>query len=154
MIIKKAVIEDQDQIVDLINKSDLGSVYFNNDKSKIEKIISKEIDLQNVVIGVNGNSEFIAVLNYNLKGAFDMHPYIHILAISNEHRGKSYGSQMMHYFESFIVPEYKKIFLLVGNWNSKAETFYTKLGYRRLCEIEGFYSENVTEVLMVKERFY
>ena len=41
MIIKNAVKADQEQIVDFINKSDLGSVYFNNDKAKIEKIISK-----------------------------------------------------------------------------------------------------------------
>ena len=35
MIIKNAVIADQEQNVDMINKTELGSVYFNNDKSKM-----------------------------------------------------------------------------------------------------------------------
>jgi N-acetylglutamate synthase-like GNAT family acetyltransferase len=152
MIIRKAQLEDLNSIVSIINDSDIGSVYFKNEKEKIEMLMVDEVNQQNIFIGENSDLECIAVLNYRLNGAFCIHPYIHILAVSDENRGQGYGRQLMSYFENIIAPDYKKIFLLVGKWNKGAEKLYTNLGYNRLCEIEGFYSENVTEILMMKEK--
>lgn len=123
MNVRNAHMGDLDSITKIVDESDLGSVYFNNDKEKIRKIISEEI-----------------------------HTYIHILAVSSEHRGKGYGKLLMHYFENAVVPDYKKIFLLVGVWNKRAAKLYQDFGYTKLCEIPGFYTENVTEILLVKER--
>lgn len=152
MTIRKANIKDIVSMVSIIDDSDLGSIYFKNDKEKIEKMIRSEMDQDNIVIGEDCNMACVAVLIYKLDGAFGIHPYIHIIAVDSASRGKGYGKQLLNYFEDEIVPNYRKIMLLVGNWNSRAEKLYEKLGFVRLCEIDGFYSENVTEVLMVKER--
>lgn len=152
MNIRKANTKDIVSMVSIIDDSDLGSIYFKNDKEKIEKMIRSEMDQEIIVIGEDCNMACVAVLIYKLDGAFGIHPYIHIIAVDSASRGKGYGMQLLNYFEEEIVPNYRKIMLLVGNWNSRAEKLYEKLGFVRLCEIDGFYSENVTEVLMVKER--
>jgi len=152
MKIRKAIIKDLESMVTIIDDSDLGSIYFKHDKEKIEKMIRSEMDQDNIVIGEDRNMKCVAVLIYKLEGAFGIHPYIHIIAVDSASRGKGYGKQLLNYFEEIIVPNYRKILLLVGKWNSRAEKLYEKIGFVRLCELDGFYTENVTEILMIKER--
>ena len=152
MKIRKAIIEDIDSMVSIIANSDLGSIYFKHDKEKIEKMIRSEMNQENIVIGEDHNKECVAVLIYKLEGAFGIHPYIHIIAVDTASRGKGYGKQLLNYFEEEIVPNYRKILLLVGKWNSRAEKLYENIGFVRLCELDGFYTENVTEILMLKGR--
>ncbi|GAB6109063.1 GNAT family N-acetyltransferase [Fusibacter bizertensis] len=152
MNIRKAINNDIDSIVSIIDDSDLGSIYFKKDKEKIENMIKSEMDQENIVIGENHNMECVAVLIYSLDGAFGIHPCIHILAVDSASRGRGYGKQLLNYFEEEIVPNYRKILLLVGKWNSRAEKLYENIGFVRLCELDGFYTENVTEILMLKGR--
>jgi ribosomal protein S18 acetylase RimI-like enzyme len=152
MNIRKPIIQDVEAIVSIIDGSDLGTIYFKHDKEKIERMVRSEIEHECIVIGEDVNKRCVAVLSYKLEGAFGFHPYIHIITVATDERGKGYGKQLLSYFEEVIVPEYKKILLLVGTWNSRAVKLYEKVGYKRLCEIDGFYTENVTEILMIKER--
>jgi len=152
MNIRKAIIKDIDSMVSIIDDSELGSIYFKHDRVKIENMIRSELDHENVVIGEDHNKKCVAVLIYKLYGSFGIHPYIHIIVVDSASRGKGYGKQLMNYLEEEIVPNYRKIMLIVGKWNSRAEKLYEQLGYTRLCELDGFYSEGVTEILMVKER--
>lgn len=152
MHIRKAVVEDIESLVTVIKDSDLGNVYFKNDEDKIKRMIQSEIEHDNIVVGLNRASECIAVLTYKLDGAFGFHPYIHIIAVARESRGNGFGTQLLKYFEDEIVPNYKKIFLLVGKWNFRAEKLYEKIGFEKRCELEDFYSEGITESLMIKER--
>lgn len=152
MKIRKAMNKDIDSMVGIIDDSDLGSIYFKHDKEKIERMVRSELGQDNIVIGEDQNHKCVAVLIYKEEGAFGIHPYIHIIAVDSASRGKGYGKQLLSYLEEVIVPNYRKILLLVGKWNSRAEKLYEQIGFVKLCELDGFYSENITEILMVKER--
>jgi len=152
MDIRKATINDIEEMIDIIDDSDLGSLYFKHDKDKIERMIRSELAQESIVIAEDQDMKCVAVLIYKLDGAFGIHPYIHILTVKTASRGKGYGKLLMKYFEDEVVPNYRKIMLLVGTWNTRAKKLYESLGYLSLCEIEGFYTEGMTEVLMVKER--
>lgn len=41
-------------------------------------------------------------------------------------------------------------FLMVAYFNIKAQKFYNKQGYTKLCEIANIYKDGVTEYLMMK----
>jgi len=151
MHIRKASENDIDAMVAIIDDSDLGSLYFKHDKGKIERMIRTELAQESIIIAEDQNKKCVVVLIYKLEGAFGIHPYIHILAVATDSRGKGYGKRLMKYLEEEIVPDYRKIMLLVGTWNTRAKQLYERLGYVSLCEIKGFYTEGMTEVLMVKE---
>ena len=152
MTIRKPKLQDVEAIVAVIDDSDLGTIYFKHDKQKIERMVRSEIEHDCIVIGEDHNQACVAVLSYKLEGAFGFHPYIHIITVATDSRGKGYGKQLLKYFEEVIVLDYRKILLLVGKWNSRAIKLYEKIGYKKFCEIDEFYTENVTEILMIKER--
>ena len=146
-----AEMTDFEVLVDMIYESNLGKIYFKHDLDKIKRLMIHEINEDNVILLENDDSKCIGLLNYKLNGAFGIHPYIHILVVSQDHRGQGYGRKLMAHFEKLVSEDYRKIFLLVGKWNSRAEKLYKELGYNTLCEIEGFYAENITELLMEKD---
>jgi ribosomal protein S18 acetylase RimI-like enzyme len=150
MNIRKAQMDDMDSLVSIIYHSDLGKVYFKYEVDRIQRLMIHEINEDNVILLENDDSECVGLLNYKLNGAFGIHPYIHILVVSQAYRGQGYGRKLIAYFERVVSEDCKKIFLLVGKWNSRAEKLYKDLGYKKLCEIEGFYAENITELLMEK----
>ena len=151
MNIREAQIDDLESLVAMIYQSDLGKVYFKYEVDKIKRLMTHEINQNNVIVMENEKAECVGLLNYKLNGAFGMHPYIHILVVSQVHRGQGHGRKLMAYFEKLVLEDCRKIFLLVGKWNSRAEKLYKELGYNTLCEIEGFYAENITEILMEKD---
>lgn len=152
MKIKVATIEDTDQVVKIINDSELGHVYFNKDEARIHRLVAYEISKEQVLVVVDDEANCIAALNYDLRGAFHMHPYIHILVVCKQHKSKGIGKTLMRYFEQEIIEDASKIFLLAGKWNTHAIKFYESLGYSQLCEIDGFYTKNVKEILMLKDK--
>ena len=103
-----------------------------------------------VMISSNGNCIGFIMVTDN--GAFDMYPYLHLIIVHEDYRGKGYGSILMEYYENEFYPQSRKLFLLVGKFNSEAEKLYSRLGYVKCGEIEGFYKPNETEIIMVKSR--
>lgn len=146
-----AEMTDFEVLVDMIYESNLGKIYFKHDLDKIKRLMIHEINEDNVIVMENEKAECMGLLNYKLNGTFGIHPYIHILVVSQDHRGQGYGRKLMAYFEKLVSDDCRKVFLLVGKWNSRAEKLYSNLGYKKLCEIEGFYAENITELLMEKD---
>lgn len=84
MNIRKPNIQDVESIVSIIDDSDLGIIYFKQDKEKIERMIRCEIEHECIVIGEDANKRCVAVLSYKLDGAFGFHPYIHIITVATD----------------------------------------------------------------------
>lgn len=73
-------------------------------------------------------------------GTFDMYPYLHLIIVHRDYRGKGYGSTLMEYYEDVFYPQSRKLFLLVGGFNMEAIKLYERLGYIKCGEIDGFYN--------------
>lgn len=69
------------------------------------------------------------------------------IAVLKEHRGKSYGTQMIDYMEKIIVSKgYKKSIL---NAQTHATNFYEKLGYKIVSD--EFMDAGISHVTMEKK---
>ncbi|EKE27081.1 MAG: GCN5-related N-acetyltransferase [uncultured bacterium (gcode 4)] len=150
MTIRGAVHDDFNEIVEIVNSSELGNKYFNNNLHKLKKIIEKDIRESKLIIATIDSGKCIGVMSFDLEGAFGKYPYIHFMVIKDDYQRQKIGCQMMTFFEKIIAGFYNKIFLMVGDWNKMAFEFYTHLNYQPLCEIDGFYNEQFKEILMVK----
>lgn len=129
-------------------QSTLGDEYFENEGSTREAIEE----------GLAHDSLYVAIIQgqcagfmfYITNGAFHSFPYLHLIAVKKEYRGKGIGKQLVKYFEE--VSEGDKFFLVVADFNPKAKQFYKSIGYRQVGVIPGLYRDGITEYVMMKEK--
>lgn len=132
-------------------RSELGRVYF-RDEEKALRAVSEFVETGKLLAAFDDNDSFLGFIGYIQNGAFHSFPYLHIIAIKEEHRGKGVGRVMMERFEAMIFSESSKVFLVVADFNPRAKTFYEKLGYQEVGAIPDLYKEGVTEYLMMKKK--
>ena len=73
--------------------------------------------------------KIVGVLRYSL--FWQSIPFLDLLYIDEDYRGKGYGRQMMAYWESVMrIMKYKYVMLSTQE-DETAKFFYEKLGYRR-----------------------
>jgi ribosomal protein S18 acetylase RimI-like enzyme len=128
--------------------SELGKAYFKDledTKNIFEKIVKKE----KLLIALD-KDEFIGFVCYSENGMFNGFPYIHFFVIAENIRSKGYGTKMLDIYEDIIRKDFSRVFLLVGDFNSKAKTFYEKKDYLHVGDIPKLYRETIIEQLMMK----
>lgn len=130
-------------------RSDLGKVYFSNEDKAI-RAIDEFVQTGKLLVALNEEDTVLGFIGYIQNGAFHSFPYLHIIAIREEYRGKGVGGKMMKCFEDMMFNQSSKVFLVVADFNPKAKLFYEKLGYQEVGSIPDLYKEGVTEFLMMK----
>ena len=73
-----------------------------------------------------------------MEGIFHSFPYLHMIAVRDDLRGRGIGTELMDFFET------------VADFNPTAEAMYEHRGYVGLCELPGLFRRRVTEKLMMK----
>lgn len=141
-----------DQCIEITRNSEIGKRYFNDGSKKLYNIFERGIKKSELKIMIDSEHNCIGFLMVTHNGAFDMYPYLHLIVVNEDYRGKRYGSTLMKYYEDEFYPNARKLFLLVGEFNVEAIKLYKKLGYIICGEIEGFYKSDETEIIMVKSR--
>ncbi|MBN2874357.1 MAG: GNAT family N-acetyltransferase [Spirochaetales bacterium] len=84
-------------------------------------------------------------------GAFSSAPYLRLIATTDAARGSGAGSALLAEFEARTRSVGRDWCLLVSDFNSAAQAFYERHGYRRAGALPGFARAGITEVLMVKK---
>lgn len=128
--------------------SDLGKKYFKDledTKNIFERIVIKE----KLLIALD-NEKFIGFISYSENGMFNLFPYVHLFIIAENIRNKGYGTKVLDIFEDTIRKKFSKIFLLVGDFNSRAKMFYENRDYVNIGSIPKLYRESITEQLLMK----
>ncbi|MCQ4923658.1 GNAT family N-acetyltransferase [Tissierella carlieri] len=141
-----------DECIEMTRNSEIGKRYFNDGSKKLYNIMERGIKRDELKVMISSNGNCIGFIMVTDNGAFDMYPYLHLIIVHEDYRGKGYGSILMEYYENEFYPQSRKLFLLVGKFNNKAEKLYSRLGYIKCGEIEGFYKPSETEIIMVKSR--
>lgn len=70
---------------------------------------------------------FIGWLRYNL--FWDNIPFMNMLYLLEEYRGKGYGSQLVSFWENEMLKSKYKMVLTSTQSNEQAQFFYRKIGY-------------------------
>jgi ribosomal-protein-alanine N-acetyltransferase len=100
---------------------------------------------------------FIAHQNNKASGVIIIHPrgvagspYIKSIAVSVESRSLGIGASLINYAEDSFRNSSRYIFLCVSSFNTKARSFYKKLGYTEVGELKDYLIDGASEILMSK----
>ena len=92
--------------------------------SKIE--LKNSINTKKVLVMFH-NDSFVGWLRFNL--FWDNTPFMNMLCLSEEHRGKGYGTQLVDFWEQEMLKREYKIVLTSTLSSEQAQFFYRKNGY-------------------------
>jgi ribosomal protein S18 acetylase RimI-like enzyme len=95
------------------------------------------------------NNEACGVLIIDPRGVAGS-PYIKSIAVTEESRNLGIGASLINYAEESFKNRSRYIFLCVSSFNTKARSFYKKLGYTIVGEIEDYIIDGASEFLMSK----
>jgi ribosomal protein S18 acetylase RimI-like enzyme len=91
---------------------------------------------------------FIGIIEKGMMGEF---PYIRLLAVHEDSRGKGIGTALIEETER-RYSESRLIFMLVSDFNTRAAGLYTRLGYKKIGIIPDFKKNGIAEHLLLKHR--
>ena len=133
---------------DALCRSTLGEKYFSSPGSA-ENAILEGIYQGNLYVALIGE-ECIGFTYIIPRGAFHSFPYLHIIAIREEYRGKGIGKALLDYSECIASEMADRFFLVVADFNPDAKRFYERNGYQQVGEIPNLYRPGITEYMMAK----
>jgi ribosomal protein S18 acetylase RimI-like enzyme len=87
-----------------------------------------------------------------IDGPFYSEPYLSGIAVRESCRSKGIGSRLLAFFEETAFSVSDRVFLLVGDYNVRAQEFYRSKGYFEVRRIPDFSKAGIAELIMVKRR--
>ncbi|MBP8083127.1 MAG: GNAT family N-acetyltransferase [Spirochaetes bacterium] len=140
--------EDLNSFIESFRDSELAHFYFTSDE--MIKASFYEFLAEKTVLKLEMDGTALGFICYISHGAFHSYPYIHLLTVLPECRGKGFGKQALDLFEENYAAERGKIFLVVADFNPDAKSFYERNGYCQVGIIPGLYRSGINESLMMK----
>ena len=132
-----------------VKNSELWETYFKSNataENDIEEMISKK----QVYVALNQKKECIGFMGVIHNGCFRKFTYLSLIAVDNSYRNKGIGKQLLTKFEETGFKQADKVFLLVSDFNKKAQLLYKKLGYKKVGKIPDLFKKDISEYVMVK----
>lgn len=86
------------------------------------------------------------------RGLFGLSGYVKSLAVAAEAQGMGAGAALLSAAEERAFSLGPNIFLLVSDFNQKAQAFYQRLGYQQVGALSGYILPDVAELLYRKSR--
>ena len=77
-------------------------------------------------------------------------PYIKSIAVTENFRDKGIGAALIDFAETSFKSGSRYIFLCVSSFNTRARSFYKKLGYAEIGELKDYVINGASEILMSK----
>lgn len=146
MTIRLAETSETEDIVRIINETDLSEIYFK--EKDLHKIIYNAISKHEVHILLA--DEILGFIWTKEDGSFDKYPFLHMIAVKSNQRSKGYGKYLLNFFEHDLYADSERFFLMVGNFNTRAKKLYETIGYQNVGVLPKFYCDRVDEFLMMK----
>jgi ribosomal protein S18 acetylase RimI-like enzyme len=77
-------------------------------------------------------------------------PYIKSIAVDKEYRSSGVGSALIRFAENQYQSKSRYLFLCVSSFNTRARSFYERLGYTFIGELKDYVIDGASEFLMSK----
>lgn len=146
----KAGIRYLDDCEEALINSELGKRYFSKEgwgREHLEEGFAKK----EIYVAIE-DDKCLGFVWLKEKGVFDAFPYVYIISVKEESRGKGIGKLLLNFVEEVYFEKYSKLFLVVGDFNPQAKRLYESLGYSSIGDIKDLYREGITETLMMKAK--
>lgn len=150
IVIQKGTLQYLNDCEEILLNSQLGRKYFTGEDTG-KKAILEGIEQENLYVALIENV-CAGFFYYIPKGCFHSFPYLHLIAVKEEYRGRGIGRKLIDFLEEVVCADSGKIFLVVADFNPEAKHFYEKNGYRQVGELPDLYKKGITEYLMMKEK--
>ena len=89
--------------------SELGRVYFPSEEKALASL-ADGVAREEVFVAVDEAGECLGFIWFILGGAFHGYPYLHVIAVKEEHRGEGIGKKLLAFFEEGVFAGAAKAF--------------------------------------------
>ena len=103
---------------------------------------------ENTAFVVQWNGKLLGFVILQEQGSFK--GYIKTLCVSEEYRGRGYGTLLLQFCEKRILSYSPNLFICVSASNEGAIDLYTRFGFELVGELPNFVIEGFAELLMRK----
>lgn len=86
------------------------------------------------------------------RGAFNRSGYIQLIGVQPGRQNAGVGRTLMRFAEEKIFAQGRDLFLLVSAFNTNAQRFYERLGYRLVGKLDDYVVQGVSELIYWKKR--
>lgn len=83
-------------------------------------------------------------------GGFGRSPYLRLIAVSPKTQSKGVGALLLDAAEQHFARDAKHMFLMVSDFNQRAQAFYGRRGYVQVGSVPGFVLADVAEQIWMK----
>lgn len=135
--------------VDALLNSELGRQYFTETGANRE--ITRGINKGEIYVALEENHCLGFVWGI-IDAAFFIYPYMHIVAVREEFRGRGIGQKLIKFCEEVVFAQEPKVFLVVADFSPQTKKLYEKLGYIQVGKIPDLYKPGISEYLMMKNK--
>ncbi len=84
------------------------------------------------------------------RGAFARSDYVQLIGVRPGERGRGVGRRLMEFAEATSLAAGRDLFLLVSDFNTDAQRFYQRLGYRQVGKLDDYVLPGVSELIYRK----
>jgi ribosomal protein S18 acetylase RimI-like enzyme len=102
-----------------------------------------------IAVAVEGG-RVLGFVWFRVEGTFHHSGYVRWIAVAPESRSRGVGERLMRHAENRIFRGDPNVFLTVSDFNTRAQAFYRRLGYRRVGAIPEYVVPGITEYLYRK----
>ncbi|MGD8837583.1 MAG: GNAT family N-acetyltransferase, partial [Desulfobacteraceae bacterium] len=132
-----------------VKQSELWDAYFKSNAGAVVDI-EKMIGKKQIYVALDQNGKCIGFMSIIHNGCFRKFSYLSLIAVKLDFRGKGVGKELLEKFEETGFKRADRVFLLVSDFNKKAQLFYMKLGYEKVGKIPDLFKKGVSEHILVK----
>ena len=147
--IQLAKIDQARDCLSCVRHSDLWETYFKSNAT-VENNIREKIKKKQVYVALNKNNNCIGFMGVINNGCFGKFSYLSLIAVKRRYRSKGVGRELINKFEEIGFKKADRVFLLVSDFNKKAQFLYRKLGYKKVGKIPDLFKKDVYEHVLVK----
>lgn len=146
---------DLGQCVDIIFESELGTRYYPTKETLYKQLDSGMKEGDKIYVAKELDEEIKGIVWYQQHGMFHVFPYLHMIAVKNTCQCQGIGKKLLDFYEQdALLSGYNrlrtKVFLTVGDFNTRAERTYLNRGYVQVGKIENLYRKRATEKIYMK----
>jgi len=96
--------------------------------------------------------QVVGFIWFRLDGTFDHSGYVRWIAVAPDSRARGIGRALMRYAEERIFRKGPNVFLMVSEFNRRAQGFYKRQGYIKVGAVDDYIVSGITERLYRKTR--
>ncbi len=84
------------------------------------------------------------------RGTFARSDYVQLIGVRPDNRSRGVGRALMQFAEAKSLAQGRDLFLLVSDFNTDAQRFYQRLGYRPVGQLDDYVIPGISELIYRK----